>query len=74
MTFVNRFGKNCRYKFGDKIIDQCDYPNQPVYTVINAEWIGNSNGFWEIFLEDGQGNKYSKFGSNQLKKVGSIYA
>lgn len=69
MKFTNRFGKDCRYKFGDLVIYQ---DNE--YIVHNAIWIGNSNGFWEIYLlNQCTQNIISIFRLSNLRKVGSIY-
>lgn len=73
MRFTNKFGKSCGFYFGDIIIDQREI-QENVYTVINAKWIGTEGrGFWEIVLEDTNGQEVSKHSSDYLRKVGSIY-
>ncbi|KKK65476.1 hypothetical protein LCGC14_2973760, partial [marine sediment metagenome] len=67
--FYSRFGKACRYKFLDKVMIKNRTDNN-VYYVINAKWIGNSTGFWEVFLETKYGIiKTSVLRSSCLKKV-----
>ena len=71
MKFYSRYGKRCRYKFGDivTILNEVSYNE---YIVINANWIGNSNGFWEIELEHTKTHQRIKRLRPMLKKVGEI--
>lgn len=73
MKFTNRFGKDCRYKFGDKIVDEKYFPLNEIYIVHDAKWVGATNGFWDLTLQDSEGKKHSRLKMDGLKKVGSIY-
>lgn len=74
IKFTNRYGKSCRYKFGDKVIDKTD-PEKSIYVVLNARWVGSkSHGFWDLVLKDSDENEFTRFLSGTgFKKVGSIY-
>ena len=72
MKFYSRFGKKCRYKFGDIVVIKNQEPQRKYY-IINATWIGNSNGFWEIEFQDiVTYQKQTRLRPKGLKKVAEI--
>ena len=71
--FYNSKGRKCKYKFGDKVKNIEDINDNETYIVINAIWVGNTGGFWEVELETQDGTRIKIFRTSQFRKIGGIY-